>query len=241
VQSFAEADWSKIETLRRQVDDFVDASSLEAASVRFVELFANNFDSVILARLFAVLPYAALPPAEQRVANAKSPHLAPSTPVLSLMATRGKEPAWCLRTTSVSHRAIPLLSSSSVTEAPMVAKLLSDLDVDLKSLDDGKPIATRQMLGGKNGTFFVPDAEVALDERGRHIISSREFAARYGVRTVFGMGGAYMDGTLVVAIAFLSESLERLVVDRFPSFIGSFKTATTRLVGQRRLFESPGE
>jgi hypothetical protein len=237
MRSFDDAEWNSIESLRKQVDALRGASSVEAAAQRFVSLFAENFESVVLARVFAVVPLAELPEAEQRAANQAGRELSPRTPVLSLLATRGKEPSWNDRSASTGHRAIPLLSSASVAEAPMVAKLLSDLDIDLKQLDDGRPIATRQMLGGKNGTFYVEDAAQACDARGRYIISSRDFARQHGVRTVFGMGGAYLDGTLVVAILFCSEVLQRSVVDRFPSFIGSFKIATAQLAAKRLLFD----
>jgi hypothetical protein len=236
MRSFNDAEWEQIENLRQQVDALRAATSLEAAAQSFVGLFVDSFESVVLARTFVVLPFSDLPAEEQRAARHAGSDLSPSTPVLSLLATRGKEPSWNDRKTSLAHRAIPLLSSATVAEAPMVAKLLSDLDIDLKPLDDGRPIATRQMLGGKNGTFYVEDAAVARDARGRYIISSREFATKYNVHTVFGMGGAYLDGMLVVTILFCSEVLERFTVDRFPTFIGSFKIATASLVAQSRLF-----
>lgn len=238
MRSFTEADRPTIEALRHQVEVVGDACTLEVAAQRFAALFVQSFESVVLARVFLVVPLSALPVAEQAIAvgNSLAP-LSPSTPVLSLLATRGRLPAWNARTASVSHRAIPLLSSERVAAAPMIARLLSDLDVDCKALDEGRPIATRQMLGGKNGTFYVEDAHDSQDAQGRNVIPSREFALAHGVRTVFGMGGAYVDGTLVVAIFFCSEKLERSIVERFPHFIGAFKTATTRLVGQRALFE----
>ena len=46
---------------------------------------------------------------------------------------------------------------------------------------------------------------------------------------MFGMGGAYLDGKIVVAIMFTRETLAELYVDRFPSFIGTFKLATSSL------------
>jgi hypothetical protein len=240
VQSFSEADRPTIEALRRQIDALGEACTLEAAAQRFAALFAETFESVVLSRVFLVAPFSALPPAEQAVAaEGAVPAPSPSTPVLSLLSTCGKLPEWNDRTASAAHRAIPLVSSRRVAAAPMIARLLSDLDVDLGALDEGRPIATRQMLGGKNGTFYVEDARDSKDAEGREVISSRDFAEQHGVRTVFGMGGAYVDGTLVVAIFFCSEKLDRAVVDRFPLLIGTFKTATTRLVGQRALFEAP--
>lgn len=123
----------------------------------------------------------------------------------------------------------------------MIAKLLADIDVDLAALDDGRPIATRRLLGGKNGMFYVPDAPTAMDSRGRNIIPDRNFVTKYDIHTVFGMGGAYLDGTLVISIIFATEKLDRLLVDRFPSLIANFKMATAKLIDQRRIFNGAKE
>jgi hypothetical protein len=149
--------------------------------------------------------------------------------VLSLLGTRGREASWNDRAASRGHLAIPLIDRSFVQGAPMIAKLLADLEIDLKKLDDGAPIATRHMLGGRNGTFYVPDAQSAKDDHGRNIIASREFVQAQQVRTVFGMGGAYLDGRLIVAIIFTSELLYRAVVDRYPSLISTFKAVTAQV------------
>jgi hypothetical protein len=234
MRSFNEAGWSRINALRAEIESLSHVDSLEEAAGAFVECFARTFESLVLGRMFLVAPLSALPLAEQQLVSPEG-RLLPATSVLSLLATRGREPAWNERTASVGHRNIALVSAERVAQAPMIAKLLGDLKLDLRGLDAGLPIATRQLLGGHNGTFFVPDAQTATDDSARRIISP-EFAEEYGVRTVFGMGGAYMDGTIVVAILFCDELLDRCVVERFPSFIGSFKTVTTRLVGQRRLF-----
>ncbi len=245
MHSFKDADWSAIEGLRGQVGALSNAPTLLEAAAQFTELFVRSFDSVVLARVFAVLPLKLLPPAESKFARGKLPATLEAneaveandrTLVLSLLGTRGREARWNDRQASVDHLAVPLFNSASVEDAPMLARLLGDLRVDLKVLDDGRSVATRQMLGGRNGTFFVEDALTAIDERGRHVIPARDFVSAYGIRTVFGMGGAYLDGTLVVAIFFCSELLDRLVVDRFPSFISSFKMATAHLASDARWF-----
>jgi hypothetical protein len=233
-----ETTWSTIEQLRAAVSQTARASLQEAAQ-DFAALFADGFSSVVLARVFVVVPFEALPAAEQQFAAAFVSHdarLGPRTPVLSLLGTSGREPGWNTRGASRGHLAIPLLDRQYVEQAPMIARLLADLEIDLKNLDDGRPIATRRMLGGRNGTFYVPDAQSARDEQGRAIIPAQDFVMQHEIRTVFGMGGAYLDGTLVLAIVFCSEALDRLVVDRFPSFISNFKMATAQLQGQGRIY-----
>lgn len=236
--SFNEAGWSRINSLRAEIESLSYVGSLEEAANGFVHCFTRSFESLVLARMFLVTPLSALPMREQRLVSPEG-QLLPTTSVLSLLATRGREPKWNERTASVGHRIVPLVSAERVAQAPMIARLLGDLKLDLRGLEAGIPIASPQLLGGHNGTFFVDDAQLATDEQGRRIISP-QFAEAYGVRTVFGMGGAYMDGTIVVAILFCDELVERCVVERFPSFIGAFKTMTTRLVGQRCLFAERG-
>jgi hypothetical protein len=235
---FSAADWSQIEHLRTKIARCSQASICDAAS-DFAALFIDEFETAVLARVFAVLPFQTLPERDQQFAIRRTggdPRLSPTTPVLSLLGTRGHQPELNDRLASREHLAVPLLDRSFVQGAPMIAKLLSDLAVDLKWLDSGQPITTRRMEGSRNGTFYVPDALTAQDEHGRKIIPAQTFVRSQGIRTVFGMGGAYVDGTWVIAIVFTRELLERLVVDRFPSLISNFKMATAKLQATGRVF-----
>ena len=197
------------------------------------------FSSVVLARLFLVVPFEKLPDDEKGFAAAqlKNPaELSASTRVLSLLGTAGREPDWNERAKSRSHLAVPLVSSASVERIPMLARLLGDSEIDFAALDDGQSVATRRMLGGANSKFYVPDASTARNLRGEHVIADRDFVAKYAVRSVFGMGGAHADGTLVSVVVFTDEQLSPLVVDRFPGLIGSFKAATTPQFAAGRLY-----
>jgi hypothetical protein len=236
----AEAALSHVEKLRVEMAAS-KSDSLEQSAGTFASAFTSHFESVVLCRVFAVLGLDELPAAERDAAAAfpgAKAALAPKTRVLSLIATRGRKPSWNDRKQSQGHRAVPLVDRSFVQGAPMIAKLLSDLEVDLASLDEGKPIATRRMLGGTNMTFYVPDAPGARDALGRPIIPARDFVSDFGIRTVFGMGGAYAGGQLVVSIVFTSEAVERTTADRFPNLIGSFKMNTAALVNEGRIFAS---
>ena len=239
MKSLSDAQWPDIEALRIQVAELGARPRLTAASQAMCECFAAAFDSVVLARLFMVLPLRDLPAAERAFALTLadgSPRVTESTRILCLMGTSGKREAWCDRQKSQGHLAIPLLSAESVSGAPMIAKLLSDLNVDLRALDDGRPIATRQMLGGSNGLFYVPDAVASEDGAGRKIVPATDFVRENGVGTVFGMGGAYLDGTLAVIVVFCNERLERSVAERFGTMISSFKMATSTLLVDRHIF-----
>ncbi len=186
-----------------------------------------------------MLPLAQLDTAARALAQThfgSDSRLKETTPTLCLLATAGKEADWNDRMKSSGHLAIPLFDRAFVENIPMVAKLLSDIDANLAGLDSGVSIASRKLLGGTNGMFYVPDAQSMVDPEGRAVISSRQFVSRYNVQTVFGMGGSYTDGTIVAAIIFTNESLDRLVVDRFPSLIGSFKIATAPAIRAGHIF-----
>ncbi|MEO7037209.1 MAG: hypothetical protein ABI548_24865 [Polyangiaceae bacterium] len=237
MQTFQSSTWADVDALRTGIMAGTSASIEDAAKL-FVDQLAT-YSTVVLARVFLVLPLSGLPETEQaaaRGAASGASQLNSKTPVLALLGSAGRLPQWRERTKSVGHLAIPLLSSDHVQNIPMIAKLLSDLEVNLAGLDDGKPIATRRMLGGLNAAFFVADAASSLDGAGRHIIPAQDFVAANEVRTVFGMGGAYADGTLAVAIVFTSETIDRAVVDRFPSVISNFKMATATLLSTGRVY-----
>ncbi len=235
---FADADWTSIDGLRQRIGEHVPIS-VEDSAQHFVGAFVDTFPSLVLARVFLVLPFEQLPAQEQAWARrlvADDARLTPKTPVLALIGTRGREEAWNDRTRSAGHLAIPLLDKSVVAEAPMIAKLLADLELDLVKLDDDFAAETVRMLGAHNGKFFVPDADTAVDTRGRFVIPGREFVERNAIKTVFGMGGSYFDGVLAVAVFFTSETVERPAADRFASFISTFKTVTTRLQQQKAIY-----
>lgn len=217
-------------------------ATVESAAQGFVEDLVQTFSTIVLARLFLVAFAEQLPLVEQAQASrvaAGHPSFTAKTRVLSLLGTAGHEPAWRSRSGSAGHLAIPLIDRTFVQTAPMIAKLLADLEVDLSSLDNGGPLVTRAMLGGLNKTFFVPDAREAKDGDGRHVIAAQDFVERYGIRSVFGMGGAYVNGTLAVAIAFTSECLDAATVGRFPSLIANFKMATTSQCQAGRIYGEP--
>ncbi len=238
--AFQTSTWLDIETLRQAVMGG-GHESVEEAAQAFARQLSESYASVVLARVFLVLPFASLPAAEQAAALAIArgdERMIAKTPVLALLGSYGQLAAWQDRKQSRGHLAIPLLSREHVQGIPMIAKLLADLEVNLAGLDDGKPIATRRMLGGRNGAFFVPDSASTQDDAGRHIIPAQDFVREHQVRTVFGMGGAYANGTLAVVVIFTNETIDRAVVDRYPSVISNFKMATDALLSAGRVYRA---
>lgn len=240
----AQATWPELDTFRERISAEVAAEkTLCAAAQRFVTGFRSEFPSIALARLFAVVPFSSLPQHDVLAAERFAEHvdgtalLLPNTPVLSLLGTAGAEPSWNDRLKSQGHLAIPLLSRELVEGIPMIAQLLSDIGVGLSWLDPERVMPSRRLVGSMNQCFYVGQASSAKDARGRLIIPSQSFVADHRIQTVFGMAGSYVDSTLVAAILFSTEKLEKAVVDRYPSMIANFKMATSALATQRRLYE----
>lgn len=244
--SFHTASWPEINAFRDRIS--TEASSaqwLTDAAQGLSAALLKEFTTVVLARVFAVVPFERLPALDAEIALRFAERvgavelLVPSTPVLSLLGTSGVAADWNQREYSSGHLAIPLLSKQLVEGAPMLAQLLADLKLDLACLDDARPIDSKRMMGGTNQRFYVQSAKTALDAQGRFIIPARDFVAKYQIETVFGMAGAYVDGMIVAAIIFTTERLEAYEIDRFPSIIANFRMATTPAVIARRLFAPP--
>ncbi len=239
--SFRETPWVEIERLRDSITkQITTAPTVDHAAATFTATMKRTFDSVALARMFLLMPLHRLPEPEQAWAR----NLATSighpgavdreTPVLCLVGTAGTEPGWNDRTRSAGHRAIPLLDRNFIANAPMIEGLLRALDLDPSQREHGGPIQLRPMAGGLNARFFVDDAASTLDDQQRHVIASREFVVKHQIRSVFGMGGSYVTGEIAIAIIFTTEKLSALDVDRFTTFISTFKMATADAVAAGR-------
>lgn len=231
-----DASWDHVQDLRARIEPLVGtAPTVAVGAQRFVEAIATTFSSVVLARLFAVVPLRRLPEPERAWAErfavlaSRPVPLDPATPVLTLLGTAGTQPGWGTRASSVGHLAIPLVDAQLVDGAPMIAELLTSLQVNVHKVPGGSAIELRRLAGGRDGRFYVADAQSSVDAKGRRIIAAGDFVAKHQIRTVFGMGGAYLGGELVVAIVFTNELLTALEVDRFPSLIGTFKLGTSKL------------
>lgn len=228
-----------LDELRAQIRE---PQTLESAAQKIARGIYERFtEATVLARVYALVKQSDLPPEAASFVRALADkagdaRLRDATPVLALLGTHGVEEAWCDRRRSEGHKGIPLLSGAFVDAIPMLARLLRELGIDLAWLDEAPEVATRRLLGGFNGVFYVQDATTARDAQGRRIIPATEFVSQHGVKTVFGTGGFYPDGTLVVCIVFTREALPRATVERLASLISMVKGETFGAVRQRRFF-----
>jgi two-component system NtrC family sensor kinase len=221
-----------------------DATALDAASQSFAQTMAEEFKETVLARVFSTIAFRILPEAtrtfvSQRAREARIESLMkPELPVLALMGTFGVEPEWRQRAVSKRHLGIPLASEGFTRSLPMISALLSQVGFDpLRSREETRGIRIDQLLGGGGaGVFHVEDARSSVDPDGRKIIPAQDFVAKYGVRTVYGMGGCWPDGSFVTCIVFTRELLDRATIRRVAPVLSVFRAVTTPLVARGRYF-----
>lgn len=219
------------------------AKCLEEAAQEMVAAMQTKFDeSVVIARTFVTVPFSELPSSNKEfVLNlAKSAgaetELKATTPVLSLIGTYGQEADWKDRHKSKGHVGIPLISSAFVGAIPMISRLLNELGIPLEWADSHDTEIIIKTIGSSAGLFFVEDAASATDGQGRKVIAAQDFVSSYKVRSVFGTGGAYLSGQMLVLVVFCRDSLSRDIAERFMEVANLFKGKTLSLATPTKVF-----
>jgi hypothetical protein len=218
------------------------ASLREAAQRCAASVYEDHEESLALVRLYATVPFRQLPDGDQafvaalaRSGGAATAALKGETLVLSLLGTRGDKPEWGDRRKSKGHLGIPLIASSFVEGIPMVSRLMHDMGIGLEWLDTLDTNIVVKSLGRVAGVFYVRDAATGVDDRDRMIVPAQDFVRANGVRTVFGLGGSYLNGTFITLILFTRELMERAEVEKFMP-VSTIKSATMSLVMRDRIF-----
>jgi hypothetical protein len=226
------------------------ARALDEAAQFVTSMLVEEFaESIILARVYATVRFESLPRINREFVEALvrkagiKEAIAPAVPVLSLMGTYGVNVDWCDRRRSRGHVGLPLVSPDFVSSLPMIASLMAGLGVAPHSFDRTLPRSARSELQPIDGSriFHVLDARTAQDLQGRHIIPSQTFVVAYGVKTVFGVGGTWPNGSLVACVVFAREPVPRAVAHRFAPIVGVFRSCTTRLAMAERFFSGPSD
>ena len=238
---------SEMRTLERRFQKAIHAASaLEVAAQTYARtVYEPLRDSIVLLRVFVTMPFEALPAENQAFVRSLSEsagiggQISADTLVLSLLGTMGLESAWCDRRNSANHIGIPLVSHDFIAEIPMISRMLKQFGVNLDWIDRKDKAVFGTTFGTQSGVFYVDDAATAVDGQGRKIIPAQDFVERYGIKTVYGIGGGYL-GTPVYAtiIAFCRDSIEGERVETFRSHIDRFKVETESLVQAGRIFGS---
>jgi hypothetical protein len=224
------------------------AAALEQAAQRFTDLLYGQLKpAIVLTRVFATVPFGELPAVNQRwvrdlAASAERPQpVDDQMLVLSLLGTSGVEASWNDRRSSTGHVGIPLASGAFIEAIPMMSRLLKQLGLGLDWIDHRDTVIVARTLGSSSGVFHVPDAATEVDAHGRKVIPAQDFVAAHGVKTVFGIGGAFMGTTtFMVAVVFCRETVDRSKAQAFMPLINRLKVSTVDLVRQGRIFAADG-
>ena len=221
-----------------------ECASLEDAAQEYMSiLYEALSESIILARLFATIPFEELPKQNQEfVMNlARSAGILElireRTMVLTLLGTRGSKPEWNDRRKSQGHVGIPLASSDFMDRIPMMSRLLRQLGAGIDWIDANDTELVTRTFKNISGVFYVHDAKTEVDNKDRKIIAAEDFVENEHVKTVFGIGGCYLGSLLFfTAIIFLREHVDKDMVQRFMLQANKFKTATLSLVNEGKIF-----
>ena len=219
------------------------AATFADAAQAYVDLLWERLqDSLVLARVFATVPFAQLPETNQSfVSNLVesagfADQLTDATLVLSLMGSRGREPEWNDRRTSKGHVGIPLTSALFIDAIPMVSRLLKQMGLGLAWIDRQDTELVIKTVGSTAGVFYVRSAGQETDVEGRKIIAAQHFVEKYGVQTVFGLGGGFVGTqTFMTCIIFCSEELTKNQAEAFMPQVNRIKVSTQALVKSEKM------
>ena len=207
-------------------------------------LFSQLIDSLALVRIFATVRFYELSGFERMkciehaAAHGADRGLTGKTNVLSLMGTRGAREQWNDRRESRDHLGIPLVSASFTESIPMIATLMKEIGIGTDWIDIEEPHIIVHNRGRTAGMFYVDDARTAVDAKGRLVVPAQQFVETENLKTVFGVGGAYPNGTFISIVFFTRMTLTRLDIERFLPLVHAFKAGTMKIVSARSFFEA---
>jgi two-component sensor histidine kinase/HPt (histidine-containing phosphotransfer) domain-containing protein len=192
--------------------------------------------TIALARAYVTVPMRGLPERNaswvRDLAEAKgiAAELEGETPIISLVGTAGHLSEWNDRHASKGHVGIPMASASFIDAIPMMSRLMASLGGDLAWIDRRDAAHMVSRLGTVAGMFYVADAATETDARGRKVIPAEAFVEAHGIKTVFGLGGAFASGQLLVLLVFCTERIDIAVVEAMRRSFLEIKSAAAPLL-----------
>ena len=212
--------------IRELLDD--DPGTLEEAAERAVEFFHRELvddrgaPACALVRFFKTHAYRDLPEDLQQVVRTAWPESASVDDLrcLTLVATRGDEPAWNSRHTSRAHRAIPLMSVEMVQQAPMIAQLITQLGLPIAQVVRPSRTLLLDDEQKAHNVFYVPEARDSP-----YIPAQEEFVLRHGIESAVGFGGRFATGDLFAVVLFSKAFIGQDIASNFRTLALTVKTA----------------
>jgi hypothetical protein len=213
------------------------ARSMRDAASRVVDLLYDCFrmggtggSCCALVRCFKTHPLGGLPVEIQGVAGAMLADADPPSSMrcLVLLATRGDKPEWNSPATSAAHRVIPLPSTRIVEQAPMIARLIVQMGLEIKDVVHPAP---GFLLDSERQPFQVFHVEEAAGSE--YVPAQETFVVPYRVRSVVGFGGILPTGELFAVVMFSKVPVSRETAALFRTLALSVKLAFLPFSGQR--------
>lgn len=229
------------DSIVRQVRECV---TLEDAAQQYMSILYNTFnESIVLARLFATIPFKKLPESNREfvIQLGKSAGISKlinnETLIMSLLGSKGTKPEWNDRRKSIGHVGVPLVSENFIDRIPMMSRLLKQLGFEIECINVNDTKIVAKSFENLSGVFYVQDAGTEVDNKGRKIIAAQDFVKAENIKSVFGVGGCYLGTSLFFStIVFVREFLEKDLVERFILQANKFKTATMGIVTEDKIF-----
>ena len=191
------------------------ASSMADSAQRTVDFLWSQLRSedgrpaLVLVRLYKTHPFGQLPHDLQVFARGiLDDEPDPQTRCLTLLGTRGIEPAWNDRRQSEGHKAIPLPSVELVRRLPMVAGLIGQLGLDLADVVHPASERVAELARKNYDVFHVPVAA------GSEFVPSQEFVERFEIVSALGFGGVLFSGDFYAVVMFSQVPISADVADR---------------------------
>lgn len=185
------------------------ARTMEDSARRVVDfLWAELGDECALVRLYKTHPYGQLPPDLKLFAGGLTGGV-PDDKVrcLTLLATRGLEPAWNDRRQSDGHKAIPLPTDEFVERLPMVTGLIRQLGLEIGDVVQPDRKRVVELAQRSYGVFHVEEAT------GSPFVPAQEFVEEQGVRSALGFGGVLYTGDFFAIVMFARVPVTERVAD----------------------------
>lgn len=193
----------------------------------------NAKNGCALVRFYKTHPLGGLDEQRRGFVEARSEGLPNNTPCLTLLATRGEEPAWNDVAASTGHQAIALRDRASIADLPMVARLIQQLGVDIGPIFENDGTLVFEGAQRTCNIFYVADAQGSP-----YVPAQAEFVEKYGVQSVLGFGGVLPTGDFFAIILFAKVKVPQSVCDLFKTLALSARVAVLPL--GRNIFASGG-
>jgi hypothetical protein len=192
--------------------------TMEDAGERAVDFFHDELvdeegrPACALVRFFKTHLYRDLPDEDRASARESLPGAdeIPHLRCLTLIATRGDEPAWNSRQLSRRHRAIPLSSVEVAQQSPMISQLITELGLPIAEIVRPSESLNLQLADASYNIFFVPRALGS-----KYIADQERFVIPYGIQSVLGFGGLLASDEVFALLLFSKVAIPPEAADQF--------------------------